>query len=77
MIGAIGGSFPYCRSAHDEYARDGIPITFTTGGHADYHQVTTSPSRSGDAGSPSLLLTPLPAPRFPLPQDLAAPIRWG
>lgn len=31
----------YCRSDHYEYARHGIPIIFfTTGGHADYHQVT-------------------------------------
>src|SRR5207248_541162 len=31
----------YCRSDHYNYARYGIPITFfTTGGHADYHQVT-------------------------------------
>jgi hypothetical protein len=31
----------YCRSDHYEYAKFGIPITFiTTGGHADYHQVT-------------------------------------
>ena len=31
----------YCRSDHAEYARYGIPIAFfTTGGHADYHQVT-------------------------------------
>ncbi|HYH82469.1 MAG TPA: M28 family peptidase [Longimicrobium sp.] len=31
----------YCRSDHYSYARWGIPITFfTTGGHADYHQVT-------------------------------------
>ena len=31
----------YCRSDHYEYARYGIPIAFfTTGGHADYHQVT-------------------------------------
>ena len=31
----------YCRSDHYEYARYGIPIIFfTTGGHADYHQVT-------------------------------------
>jgi hypothetical protein len=31
----------YCRSDHYEYARYGIPIVFfTTGGHADYHQVT-------------------------------------
>lgn len=31
----------YCRSDHYEYARYGIPITFfTTGLHADYHQVT-------------------------------------
>jgi hypothetical protein len=31
----------YCRSDHAEYARYGIPIVFfTTGGHADYHQVT-------------------------------------
>ena len=31
----------YCRSDHYEYARYGIPIVFfTTGGHADYHEVT-------------------------------------
>ena len=31
----------YCRSDHYEYARFGIPIAFfTTGEHADYHQVT-------------------------------------
>ena len=31
----------YCRSDHYEYAKWGIPIAFfTTGGHADYHQVT-------------------------------------
>jgi hypothetical protein len=34
----------YCRSDHYEYARWGIPIIFfTTGGHADYHQVTDEP----------------------------------
>jgi Zn-dependent M28 family amino/carboxypeptidase len=34
----------YCRSDHYEYARYGIPITFfTTGLHADYHQVTDEP----------------------------------
>lgn len=34
----------YCRSDHYSYARYGIPITFfTTGGHADYHQVTDEP----------------------------------
>jgi Zn-dependent M28 family amino/carboxypeptidase len=34
----------YCRSDHYEYARYGIPITFfTTGGHADYHQLTDEP----------------------------------
>ena len=34
----------YCRSDHAEYARYGIPIAFfTTGGHADYHQVTDEP----------------------------------
>jgi hypothetical protein len=34
----------YCRSDHYEYARYGIPITFfSTGGHADYHQVTDEP----------------------------------
>ena len=34
----------YCRSDHYEYARYGIPIIFfTTGGHADYHQVTDEP----------------------------------
>ncbi len=31
----------YCRSDHYSYARYGIPVVFmTTGGHADYHQVT-------------------------------------
>jgi len=31
----------YCRSDHYSYARFGIPVVFfTTGGHADYHQVT-------------------------------------
>ncbi|MGH7524036.1 MAG: M28 family metallopeptidase, partial [Gemmatimonadales bacterium] len=34
----------YCRSDHAEYARYGIPIAFfTTGGHADYHQLTDEP----------------------------------
>lgn len=34
----------FCRSDHYEYARYGIPITFfTTGGHADYHQLTDEP----------------------------------
>jgi hypothetical protein len=34
----------YCRSDHYEYARYGIPVIFfTTGGHADYHQVTDEP----------------------------------
>jgi hypothetical protein len=34
----------YCRSDHYEYARYGIPITFfTTGLHADYHQVSDEP----------------------------------
>jgi hypothetical protein len=34
----------YCRSDHYEYARYAIPIIFfTTGGHADYHQVTDEP----------------------------------
>ena len=34
----------YCRSDHYEYARYGIPIIFfTTGGHADYHQVSDEP----------------------------------
>jgi hypothetical protein len=34
----------YCRSDHYMYARYGIPIAFfTTGGHADYHQVTDEP----------------------------------
>lgn len=34
----------YCRSDHYAYARYGIPIIFfTTGGHADYHQVTDEP----------------------------------
>jgi hypothetical protein len=31
----------YCRSDHWSYAKWGIPVVFfTTGGHADYHQVT-------------------------------------
>jgi Zn-dependent M28 family amino/carboxypeptidase len=31
----------YCRSDHYMYARYGIPVVFmSTGGHADYHQVT-------------------------------------
>lgn len=31
----------YCRSDHYMYARFGIPVVFmTTGGHADYHEVT-------------------------------------
>ena len=31
----------YCRSDHYMYARHGIPVVFmTTGGHADYHEVT-------------------------------------
>jgi hypothetical protein len=34
----------YCRSDHANYARFGIPVVFfTTGGHADYHQVTDEP----------------------------------
>ena len=34
----------YCRSDHYMYARYGIPIVFaSTGGHADYHQVTDGP----------------------------------
>lgn len=34
----------YCRSDHYEYARFGIPVVFlSTGGHADYHQVTDEP----------------------------------
>jgi hypothetical protein len=34
----------YCRSDHCMYARFGIPIAFfTTGSHADYHQVTDEP----------------------------------
>jgi hypothetical protein len=34
----------YCRSDLYMYARYGIPITFfTTGGHADYHQLTDEP----------------------------------
>jgi hypothetical protein len=34
----------YCRSDHYEYAKYGIPVVFfTTGGHADYHQVTDEP----------------------------------
>jgi hypothetical protein len=34
----------YCRSDHYSYARFGIPVAFfSTGGHADYHQVTDEP----------------------------------
>jgi len=34
----------YCRSDHANYARYNIPVIFfTTGGHADYHQVTDEP----------------------------------
>jgi len=34
----------YCRSDHWSYAKWGIPVAFmTTGGHADYHQVTDEP----------------------------------
>ena len=34
----------YCRSDHYMYARYGIPIAFfTTGSHADYHQLTDEP----------------------------------
>lgn len=34
----------YCRSDHAMYARHGIPVAFfTTGMHADYHQVTDEP----------------------------------
>jgi Zn-dependent M28 family amino/carboxypeptidase len=34
----------YCRSDHYMYARYGIPVAFfSTGGHADYHQVTDEP----------------------------------
>lgn len=34
----------YCRSDHYMYARYGIPVAFfTTGSHADYHQVTDEP----------------------------------
>jgi len=34
----------YCRSDHWSYAKWGIPIVFfTTGGHADYHQVSDEP----------------------------------
>jgi hypothetical protein len=34
----------YCRSDHWSYARYGIPIIFfSTGGHADYHQLTDEP----------------------------------
>jgi hypothetical protein len=34
----------YCRSDHWNYARFGIPIIFfSTGGHADYHQITDEP----------------------------------
>src|SRR4029077_14420327 len=33
-----------CGSDHANYARYGIPVVFfTTGGHADYHQVTDEP----------------------------------
>ena len=34
----------YCRSDHYNYARYGIPVVFmSTGGHAEYHQVTDEP----------------------------------
>jgi hypothetical protein len=34
----------YCRSDHWSYGKWGIPVVFfTTGGHADYHQVTDEP----------------------------------
>jgi hypothetical protein len=34
----------YCRSDHYSYARYGIPVVFfTTGGHADYHQLSDEP----------------------------------
>jgi len=34
----------YCRSDHWSYAKWGIPVVFmTTGGHADYHQLTDEP----------------------------------
>lgn len=34
----------YCRSDHYNYARWGIPVVFlSTGGHAEYHQVTDEP----------------------------------
>ena len=34
----------YCRSDHYMYARYGIPVAFfSTGGHADYHQLTDEP----------------------------------
>ncbi len=34
----------YCRSDHASYAAFGIPVVFfTTGGHADYHQVSDEP----------------------------------
>jgi hypothetical protein len=34
----------YCRSDHAMYARYGIPVVFfTTGSHADYHQITDEP----------------------------------
>jgi hypothetical protein len=34
----------YCRSDHWSYAKWGVPVVFfTTGGHADYHQVTDEP----------------------------------
>jgi Zn-dependent M28 family amino/carboxypeptidase len=34
----------YCRSDHWSYAKWNIPVVFfTTGGHADYHQVTDEP----------------------------------
>jgi len=34
----------YCRSDHYNYARYGIPVVFmSTGGHAEYHQITDEP----------------------------------
>ena len=34
----------YCRSDHWSYGKWGVPVVFfTTGGHADYHQVTDEP----------------------------------
>ena len=34
----------YCRSDHWSFGKWGVPVVFfTTGGHADYHQVTDEP----------------------------------